>query len=100
MKRRAALCNLRHFRRSLAISGKGPAPVLPWSCEGVDMPQKACYNENMKEIVTDSCSFEDLITAGDIIYVDKTAYVQKMVMSRSRFFFISRPRRFGKSLMC
>ena len=64
------------------------------------MPQKACYIENMKEIVTDSCSFEDLITAGDIIYVDKTAYVQKMVMSRSRFFFISRPRRFGKSLMC
>ena len=54
----------------------------------------------MKEIVTDSCSFEDLITAGDIIYVDKTAYVQKMVKSRSRFFFISRPRRFGKSLMC
>ena len=54
----------------------------------------------MKEIVTDSCSFEDLITAGDIIYVDKTAYVARMVMSRSRFFFISRPRRFGKSLMC
>lgn len=54
----------------------------------------------MKEIVTDSYDFEALVTSKDIIYVDKTAYVAKMVMSRSRFFFISRPRRFGKSLMC
>ena len=54
----------------------------------------------MKEIVTDSYDFEALVTSEDIIYVDKTAYVAKMVMSRSRFFFISRPRRFGKSLMC
>ena len=56
--------------------------------------------KNVKEIVTDSCSFESLITAGNVIYVDKTAYVAKMVMSRSSFFIISRPRRFGKSLMC
>ena len=55
---------------------------------------------SVKEIVTDSYDFEALVTSKDIIYVDKTAYVAKMVMSRSRFFFISRPRRFGKSLMC
>ena len=55
---------------------------------------------SVKEIVTDSYDFEALVTSEDIIYVDKTAYVARMVMSRSRFFFISRPRRFGKSLMC
>ena len=66
----------------------------------MDIPQKPCYILSVKEIVTDSYDFEALVTSKDIIYVDKTAYVAKMVMSRSRFFFISRPRRFGKSLMC
>ena len=33
------------------------------------------------------------------VYVDKTAYVYKMAQSNAKSFFLSRPRRFGKSLL-
>ena len=33
------------------------------------------------------------------VYVDKTAYVYKMAQSNAKNFFLSRPRRFGKSLL-
>lgn len=33
------------------------------------------------------------------VYVDKTAYVHKMAHSAGKHFFLSRPRRFGKSLL-
>ena len=42
-------------------------------------------------------NFEDLITSG-CVYVDKTDLVYQMI--RDRFVFLSRPRRFGKSLLC
>ena len=32
------------------------------------------------------------------LYVDKTLYVEKIVKSSSKFYFLARPRRFGKSL--
>ncbi len=32
-------------------------------------------------------------------YVDKTAYVYRMVATEAKYFFLSRPRRFGKSLL-
>ncbi len=32
------------------------------------------------------------------IYVDKTSFVEKIVKSSSRYYFLARPRRFGKSL--
>lgn len=55
----------------------------------------------MKEIGLATPSFEGLIK-GNYVYVDKTAYVFKMVRGEfaNNFYFISRPRRFGKSLMC
>ncbi|RMH93490.1 MAG: AAA family ATPase, partial [Calditrichaeota bacterium] len=42
-------------------------------------------------------NFEDLITGGNV-YVDKTRYVYKLV-TEGKFYFLSRPRRFGKSLL-
>ena len=42
--------------------------------------------------------FEDFIKR-KAIYVDKTAYVYKMAHSTGKNFFLSRPRRFGKSLL-
>lgn len=33
------------------------------------------------------------------IYVDKTMSIEKLVTQKSRFFFLARPRRFGKSLL-
>ncbi len=54
----------------------------------------------MKEITVNTGSFEDLRTGG-YIYVDKTEYVYSLVRSRQKnYYFISRPRRYGKSLMC
>lgn len=44
----------------------------------------------------DTSSFERIITDG-YTYVDKTAYIHEMV-SEGQFFFLARPRRFGKSL--
>ncbi|MDD2232492.1 MAG: AAA family ATPase [Sphaerochaetaceae bacterium] len=50
----------------------------------------------MKVIDPTISSFESLI-AGNRLYVDKTAYIYKLVTG-PRMVFFSRPRRFGKSL--
>ena len=51
----------------------------------------------MKNIVTGESSFEDLILNG-CLYVDKTKYFNKLVRKPDKYYFLSRPRRFGKSL--
>ena len=43
-------------------------------------------------------TFEDII-ARNLLYVDKTEYVYRMTHSGGKNFFLSRPRRFGKSLL-
>ena len=61
---------------------------------------KNIYTEGMKEITTSSSILKELITY-DMVYVDKTSYIWRMVKNPARnFYFISRPRRFGKSLFC
>ncbi len=57
------------------------------------------YNDGVKGIITDRFSFEYFIT-NDFLYVDKTMYAYELVESDKNFFFVSRPRRFGKSLFC
>ncbi len=55
----------------------------------------------MKRITVNVRSFEDIRTKGDYIYVDKTEYVYSLVRNElENYYFISRPRRYGKSLMC
>ena len=39
------------------------------------------------------------IREGNYLYIDKTAYVYRMTHSASGYIFLSRPRRFGKSLL-
>ena len=52
----------------------------------------------MKPIATDTHDFPSLRRDG-CIYVDKTMYVHRLVTTiGSKLFFVSRPRRFGKSL--
>ncbi|MBO7166051.1 MAG: AAA family ATPase, partial [Kiritimatiellae bacterium] len=52
----------------------------------------------MKPIATSTSDFADLIKSG-AIYVDKTAYFHRLVSNRTNnLLFLSRPRRFGKSL--
>ncbi len=52
----------------------------------------------MKSITTSQFSFENVIKNGNV-YVDKTDLLAKLASVDGGQFFISRPRRFGKSLM-
>ena len=52
----------------------------------------------MEKAATDIYTFENLRNGG-FAYVDKTAILKELAdLSRGKQFFISRPRRFGKSL--
>ena len=56
--------------------------------------------DDMREITTDSADFEH-IRKHNLLYVDKTMYAYELIRSEARrFFFLSRPRRYGKSLFC
>ncbi|WP_456324179.1 AAA family ATPase [Desulfonauticus submarinus] len=50
----------------------------------------------MKRLPLDTSSFSQLRSSGDL-YVDKTFWIHKLV-TQGRCYFLSRPRRFGKSL--
>ena len=43
--------------------------------------------------------FAEIRTEGNFLYIDKTEYVYRMTHSSAKFIFLSRPRRFGKSLL-
>ena len=60
-----------------------------------------CYNaDDMRAITTDTADFEYL-RENNLVYVDKTKAIHDLVKDTSRrFFFLSRPRRYGKSLFC
>ena len=51
----------------------------------------------MKDLTSYVYSFEEMIQ-GNFLYVDKTEYIWNMIRPRSAGYFLSRPRRFGKSL--
>ncbi|MDR0913419.1 MAG: AAA family ATPase [Methanobrevibacter sp.] len=51
----------------------------------------------MKKIGLNIDNFEDMIT-GDFIYVDKTKHIYNMINEGNKY-FLSRPRRFGKTLL-
>ena len=51
----------------------------------------------MKDLTSYVFSFEEMIE-GNFLYVDKTEYIWQMIRPRSAGYFLSRPRRFGKSL--
>ena len=53
----------------------------------------------MQTISKDNCDFPTLRQSG-CLYVDKTAWLHRMATDRgAHFYFLARPRRFGKSLM-
>ena len=53
----------------------------------------------MKTIATGVFSFNKFIEQ-DNLYVDKTMYAYRLAKDRRKLFFLARPRRFGKSLLC
>ncbi len=52
----------------------------------------------MKKLPIGVQSFVELVEK-DCVYVDKTNYIQQLLQSGGSSFFLSRPRRFGKSLL-
>ena len=50
-----------------------------------------------QSITTSNYTFEDTIR-GNYLYVDKTIFFHQLVKEEKGFYFLSRPRRFGKSL--
>lgn len=52
----------------------------------------------MKLLPTDVSSLSTMISK-NYLYIDKTEYIYNLLKSGSRFYFLSRPRRFGKSLL-
>ena len=51
-----------------------------------------------KDLTTSVYTFEDLIN-GNFLYVDKTEYIWQLIRPAQGMYFLSRPRRFGKSLL-
>ena len=54
-------------------------------------------SKQLLPIMTANGSFENL-RRGGYVYVDKTAYLHSLVRQEGNMFFLSRPRRFGKTL--
>ncbi|MBO4511921.1 MAG: ATP-binding protein [Victivallales bacterium] len=52
----------------------------------------------MKDLTTSIYNFEDIIR-GNFLYVDKTEYIWQLIRPAKELYFLSRPRRFGKSLL-
>ncbi|MDR1870357.1 MAG: ATP-binding protein [Deltaproteobacteria bacterium] len=55
-------------------------------------------NTSFKKLTTSLTSFRKLIE-GDYVYVDKTGLLRELVLGPENAIFLSRPRRFGKSLV-
>jgi len=53
----------------------------------------------MKKLPIGVSTFESIIT-DNFLYVDKTEVLYQLIEHGSRRYFLSRPRRFGKSLTC
>jgi len=51
----------------------------------------------MKKLPIGIQTFENIIQE-DYLYVDKTATIHKLI-AEGKYYFLSRPRRFGKSLL-
>jgi hypothetical protein len=63
-----------------------------------DKAEAAGYRSGMKPISTSTYTFSSLIEGG-YLYVHKTAQIHRLIAEAKGQFFLSRPRRFGKSLL-
>ena len=57
------------------------------------------YTDDMKDLVLSRQDFASF-RKKNRLYVDKTEYAYRLAKEKEGFYFISRPRRFGKSLFC
>lgn len=52
----------------------------------------------MKKLPIGIQSIEKILSHNQYVYVDKTGFIKKLIDEGSPHYFMSRPRRFGKSL--
>ena len=52
----------------------------------------------MKKLPIGIQSIEKILSKGEYIYVDKTGFIKELISGGIPHYFMSRPRRFGKSL--
>jgi len=64
----------------------------------VDKNRFRCYNFFMKNLPIGIQTFEELIREG-YVYVDKTKLIHDLFAKGGKYYFFSRPRRFGKSVL-
>ena len=58
------------------------------------------YNNAMKRLLPIGIQDFAGIRSDGFCYIDKTAIIHRLITGSGRAFFLSRPRRFGKSLLC
>lgn len=82
---------------SAPVSGRHPAiPAAHSDNAGTPVPDaRAALTASL---ATDTSDFAAIRRSGQV-YVDKTAYIERMLAAHMRFVFLARPRRFGKSLL-
>lgn len=66
--------------------------------EKIQRKDNYCYNIDMAQLLTTSTYTFELFKEYGYMYVDKTHLLYKLITT-NRFVFLSRPRRFGKSLV-
>ena len=106
-----------YFSCNRLYYGVWPTALLHCSClSATSLKRSSCFwllraefqinvvylpkNENMalKLYPIGIQTFEEIINK-DLLYIDKTEYIYRMAHSGGKHFFLSRPRRFGKSLL-
>ena len=67
-----------------------------WQC-GADAFESR-MDDMKRDLTTSVFTFKDLIK-GNFLYVDKTEYIWQLIRPAQGMYFLSCPRRFGKSLL-
>ena len=67
-------------------------------CERNTVKGKYMEIQQLKRCPVGIQTFSEIIE-NNYVYVDKTEHVYRLVHSDGKYFFLSRPRRFGKSLL-
>ena len=75
-----------------------PLPATVDTSEMINSTSTAGSNGDGQQITGDISSFDE-IRESNLLYVDKTEHIFKL-LSQRKYSFLVRPRRFGKSLLC
>ena len=94
------------FRRYYSTSNRNDIEASP-TCFNIDKPVtgKVNYSTNgpganqpMKKLPIGIQSIEKILSKGEYLYVDKTGFAKQLIEGDAPHYFMSRPRRFGKSV--